>query len=332
MDSNESFAADYYEGAGNYDRETVRFFDVAHEGAQVRAIGAAAGALGQLRGFNPRSIVVIATDHISRAAAEAAATMRAPLPLPVVVTRTLPDYVGPLDVVVVVGDCTEDFRTGDDTRCLSTATRRGAVGIVAGPHRAPIVEDAPDSVTVIPALPSTAKASPLRSFALVWAVLDSLTQPSEMIAEYLYALADEVDVELQALSPQREETVNAARQLRAFSAHGRVLHVGISRCGEAVAKLASHIWSARGIPSGLTGAAELPEATAQSAETSIFHDPFIDGDDSGELVALKTIMWAEPKSSLPRSRAEYTEPTSLGEAASAARLIVRAYATTAMDV
>lgn len=318
-------SSDYFTGAGGYDRETVRFFDVAHEGAQVRGIAPQSERLERLRGLDPRSVVVVGTDQVSRAAARAALELRAPLPLPVVVSTVLPDYVGPLDVVIVLGECVHDAQTGQDTRSLSTAARRGAETILAGPARGPILEDAPDSVHVVPALPTTAGASPLRAMALVWAVLDALAQPAELTAEFFGALAGEVDAELEALSPQRDETVNAARQLRAFADAANVVHTGHDRGGLAVAALAARLWTAKGIASGYT---EEPLDNAPAED--IFHDPFIDGPSA--LVPLRTIVWAAPDTTLPASRAEYAEPTGLGEASTTARLVARAYAATAMDV
>ena len=45
----------YYDPAAHYDVESVRFFDVAHEGAHVRALAQAAEMLSDLRGTSPRS-------------------------------------------------------------------------------------------------------------------------------------------------------------------------------------------------------------------------------------------------------------------------------------
>lgn len=314
---------DYFTGAGGYDREAVRFFDVAHEGAQVRAVAEATGALERLRGMQPRSLVIVATDQISRAAAEAAVELRAPLPLPVVVTRVLPDYVGPLDIVAVVGECEDDPRTGEDTRSLLTAAGRGAETVLAGPARGPITEDAPASTLVLDAPPTAAGPSPLRAMALVWALLDAPGTPPEITAEFLRSLADEVDAELAALSPQRDESVNAARQLRAFAAGANVVHTGSGPCGRAVAALAARIWSARGMPSGF--AAPVEELPAPD----IFHDPYL--DEGAAVVPLRAVVWAEAASSLPASRAEFAEPTGLGDSSAAARLVVRAFAATAME-
>ena len=57
----------FYDGSA-YDPETVRFFDVAQEGAQVRQIGGlvAQGALSAFEGLRPRSVVVMLDGQIHR--------------------------------------------------------------------------------------------------------------------------------------------------------------------------------------------------------------------------------------------------------------------------
>lgn len=329
--------SDYYEGAGNYDRETVRFFDIAHEGAQVRAIIDALAPLAQLHGLNPRSLVVLATDQIARAAARAVTQVREPLPLPVVVTDTLPGYVGALDVVVVVGDAAD---REDDLRALTTAAQRGAETVLAGPARGPIVDEAPRSTVVVPALPTAMGPSPARTIAVVAAVLDVLTAREldvEAVAQRYRVLADELDAELTAVSPERDEDVNAARQLRAFIRDARVVHTGVTRHGAALAELVATLWSCRGLASGVVSAEELPQALElargpRAATDDIFHDPFLDGPV--ELVPLKVVCWAQPDadaSAGPNTRAETVASQELGEAAAALRLLARAYAVTALD-
>lgn len=101
-------SSSYYGGAGDYNREAVRFFDVAHEGAQLRAVANAADVLGQLRGQRPRSVVVVASDSLALAAARFVVERRAPIRYPLTITRTLPAFVGALDIVVVVGDAADN--------------------------------------------------------------------------------------------------------------------------------------------------------------------------------------------------------------------------------
>ncbi len=333
---------EYYEGAGNYDRESVRFFDVAHEGAQLRAVGEITGELSRLHGLNPRSVVVVGIDQIARAAARAVVALRSPLTLPVLVTDAVPSYVGPLDVVLVVGDAAT---REEDLRGLVTAAARGAETVLAGPSRGPLLDDAPATTIVLPALPTAAGPSPARTIASTTVVLDALAGDTDVISQELKVLADEVDAELTSLSPERDAPMNPARQLREFVADSRVVHSGTTRCGAAVAALIAELWSARGIPSGFVAAEELHLAREFSRPPGsgevddLFHDPFLDGPV--ELVPLKTILWAQaagadgtvPENALviPNSRVESVESTELGSTVQALRLIARAYAATALE-
>ena len=311
---------DYYSGAGHYDRETVRFFDVAHEGAQLRAISQHMGSLEHLRGTNPRSVVIVATDQIAAAAAQAALTLRTPLDVPVVVTGALPTYVGALDVVLMVGD---HAGREEDARALITAANRGAVTVLAGPARGPLLDDAPAATVILPALPTAAGPSPARTMAAVGAVLDAVTCDPEEIAQQLAVLAEEVDQELTSLSPERDISVNPARQLRLFAADARVVHAGAGRCGGAVAKLVSELWSARGLPSGYADVEELAASREFAAPGA---------DDMFELVPLKTVLWAHSDTAgAPNTRAEAVDAAELGEQAQAARLVTRAFAATALE-
>lgn len=317
-------------------REEALFFDVAHEGAQIRAVGQAAESLAALTGLQPRSVVVLATDSIAAAAARALCAFAGPLEVPVVVADVLPAYVGPLDVVVVVGD---NAGRDEDLRALITAADRGAETILAGPAQGPLLDDAPQATTVIPALPAVAGTSALRTCAVVGAVLAVLHRPAAEVAERFDTIASEVDVELEAASPQRDAAVNPASALRGHADGGRVLHTGFGRAGSAVAGLAAALWSVNGIPSAAVDAAELPGAVERAqlahpapATDDIFYDPYIDGPS--ELVGLTTVVWscevADPVASAG-SRVEAVETDSADVAARAARLVTRAYAATALS-
>nr|VDG62534.1 Uncharacterised protein [Streptococcus thermophilus] len=323
----------YFEGAAHYDRETVRFFDIAHEGAQLRAVAEAAGRLEHLAGVNPRSVVVLATDQIAAAAARCALTLAgqeraagagAGLRWPVMVANELPGYVGPLDVVVVVGDAPDAEAV---TRALSTAAGRGAETVLAGPQTGPVVEDAPDPTVVLPAPPTTLGASPLRTIAAVTAVLQTLEgATSHQVAE-LAAAADDVDEELRQLSPERDSTTNLARQLREFVAGKRIMHTGYTTSGAAVAEVAAVIWAVKGLAGGFVDKHELAGALEETSSPAddIFHDPYLDGP----VVSVATIVWGEDDPRLPGGRAEQSAATSLFTQALC--LIVRAYATTALS-
>ncbi len=318
--------ASYYEGAGDYDRETVRFFDVAHEGAQLRAVAAVAG-LADLYGMRPRSVVVVGTDQIARAAARCVVQLRSPLRVPVLVVDSLPSYVGALDVVVMVGDVADN---DDYSRDLISAGQRGATVVFAGPSQGPLIDDTSSATLVIPALPTAVGASPARTIGVVSTVLDVLEQPTPIVVQKLDDLADEIDEELTNVSPERDATVNPARQLREFVAGSRILHTGLNRHGRAVAEFVATLWSVRGVPSGYCHPDEIPRALEQPpAAGDIFHDPFLDGPSG--LVPLKTIVWAHGDAPWLHARPEHILATRLGDTAEAYRLIARAFAATALD-
>lgn len=329
----------YYDGAAEYDRETVRFFDVAHEGAHVRAVAEATGMLSSLRGSSPRSVVVLVTDAVSEAAAECAVALLEFGRAPVMVTRTLPDFVGALDVVVVVGDAPDaETVTGQ----VAAAAGRGAEVVLAGPPDGPVVEDAPRGAILLPAPPTADGASPLRTISAVLAVCTELSNSPSLVNE----LADAVDDELRQLSPERDATVNLARQLRDYAEGARILHTGYTDAGAAVGRLIAALWSARGLPSGFVGREDLVVALENSDDAAgsgssggssgaddIFYDPFIDGPPAQ--VPVKTIVWAQREPHLLGARAEYIEESagSFGDIdlAAALRLIVRGLAATAMQ-
>ncbi|AGF71749.1 hypothetical protein [Corynebacterium halotolerans] len=319
----------YLDGSG-YDRETVAFYDVAHEGAQVRTVAGVLDQLAGLYGLNPRSVVVLPTDQVSHAAARFVTAVRSPLRLPVVVTDTLPGYVGALDVVIAVGDRGEDPEL---SQALLTAARRGAVTILAGPAQGPILEDAPDDCVIVPASPTAVGPSPSRAITVVGTVLDLLEEDPDLVGQRLQEVADAVDAELEQLSPERDELVNPGRQLRAFVEGARVLHTGRSRLGRALAEIVATIWSTKGLPSGFVEADELGTALAAGpaapAADDIFHDPYLDGP--AVVLPLKTIVWAEEEAGLAHSLAVHCESPGLGDSASALKLITRGFAATAYE-
>ena len=314
---------DYYDGS-RYDPETVRFFDVAHEGAQVRAVSGVVDRLAELRGRQPRSIVVVATDHIALASARFAAATRAPLRMPLVVCDRMPGYIGPLDVVLAVGDRADDSITA---QALITAANRGATTIFVGPPSGPILEDLPDDCLVVPALPTAAGASPARSITAVCTLLDALEEDPRLIAERLTKLAEDIDDEAAQLSPERGEVVNLGRQLHAWADGARVVHTGVDRGWTAVAELVSALWASRGLASGWTTPEELPVALRDvPAQSDIFHDPFLDGPFA--VLPLKVIVWGAETTDLANATAVAAPASGLGRLGQVHRLITRGFAVT----
>lgn len=318
----------------DYDRDAVRFFDIAHEGAQLRAVAQAVPELARLSGMRPRSVVVLATDSVAEAAARATVTWIKRCEVPVTVTRALPAYTGALDVVVIAG---AEASRESDLRALATAVSRGAEVVVAGPAHGPLIDDTPAHAIRIPALPTAMGPSPARTVGVVGAVIGSLIQPLDIVAERLALIADEVDEELRALSPERDDAVNPARQLRAYAEGARIVHTGAEAASYAVAQLASAVWTAKGMASGALPADELPGAmdaassVAGSPEQDLFYDPFIDGPS--ELVGLKAVVWACEGSEGLNATGAWVESAgddTTDPAARAMRLATRAFAVTAL--
>lgn len=318
----------YLDGSA-YNPETVKFYDVAHEGAQIRAVAGAIPALQGIYGLAPRSVVVIASDHVADASARFVARMRSPLRVPLVITDALPSYVGALDMVIILGDRAD---APDISQAMISADRRGATTILVGPPRGPILEDAPDDTIVVPALPTVYGASPARSITALSTVLDLLEENPDLVGQRLLDTATCVDEELEQLSPERDAVVNPGRQLREYADLARVVHTGRGRPGFAIAELMSVIWSLKGIPSGAAALEEI-ELPPPAPEHDLFHDPLLDGP--ADLLALKAVVWAEEPevaATLPNALAANCDTPGTGPLAAALKLITRGLAATVYDL
>lgn len=340
----------------HYDPETVRFYDVAHEGAQVRSVAGALPVLEPLSGAQPRSIVVLPTDSVARACAEMVASGNAPATAalaqaaarqPVSVVNALPSYVGALDVVIVMGEAGEcDWASRD----IITAARRGATTIFVGPGEGPIVEDLPEDTLVIPALPTARGASPARYISALTALIGSLGVGVGGLESTLTGIADAIDAELETLSPQRDATVNPGRELAEFCAGSLVVHssgpVPYDPQGQVqpdigghVARIAAVLWSTHGLVSSAVSSLELPRCierarSARPASDDLFYDPFIDGESSGnDLVSLRVVLWGQEEANLANAIPVNVtdEVPGMGNLGSALQLITRAYAATAYE-
>lgn len=316
-------ADDYYFGSGTLGEnnvETIRFFDVAHEGAQVRNIAGvvAEGRLERLHRLNPRSLVVVATDQLSRAAAQAVATLRSPLRLPMVVATALPNYVGALDLVVVVGD----RNSSEAHQALQVAAARGAVTALVGTH-GPVAEDAPEQTLRFPVLPAGVGSSPTRTMSAVCSILDLLEEDPDLVVQRLHSTADAIDTELESLSPERDEMVNLGRQLRSHVTGAHAVHTG----NRAIAELVATLWTLKGIPSTSADVVELPEVFTDSDPTEdLFHDPFL--DPPGKVIPLKAVVWAAELRGVPAALEQNCSVDTPGPVAEALTLITRGYAAT----
>lgn len=300
-----------------HDAEQIRFFDVAHEGAQVRStVGVvAAGALDQLYGMNPRSVVVVATDQISRAAAQTVCTLRSPLRRPLLVTDSLPHYFGALDILIVAGES----NSAAAHHAIHTAASRGAFNILVGTE-GPVAEDAPGDTVIFPVLPTALGASPARTISAVATVLDLLEESPDLVIQRLESTADIIDAEVENLSPERDLSVNPGRQLREHVEGARILHTG----NRAIAEMVATLWSLKGMPAAAVDVEELSAGIIP--EPDPFHDPFLDGPAA--VVPLKAVIWAMELQGVPGALEQNCTEMMPGPLAEALTLITRGYAAT----
>ncbi|MBI9001665.1 hypothetical protein M0E87_00400 [Corynebacterium sp. CCM 9185] len=315
---------DWSDGS-RYDRDAVRFFDVAHEGAQVRCVAGLieTGALDDLTATRPRSVIIVAGDLLSARAAQLAVALRSPLRQPMIVTDVLPSYTGPLDVVIVASGHAHD---PERARALSAAVGRGCPTVLIAPSRGPLVDDAPSRVVIVPEPPTVQTSSPARITATVDAVLDLLEQDRDLVVDSLKRVADEIDAELVTLRPERDELVNPARRLRASVEGRRIIHSAEDPVGTAVAGVVTAIWNSAGLPGSVIPQPELGIAlpVLRPRSGDVFHDPYL--DEGPTVLSLRIVIWAVEDTRLPEATAQGWGEPAPGRLAGALRLTTRGWA------
>ncbi|BAU95133.1 hypothetical protein N24_0871 [Corynebacterium suranareeae] len=323
----------FYDGS-SYDPETVRFFDVAQEGAQVRLIGGlvAQGALSAFEGLRPRSVVVMVDGQIHRECVRLVESLYSPMRQPLVITSQLPHYIGALDVLVVVTDNGGDEKA---LKALITASQRGVATLLIGPGSGPLIDESPQDTYVLPTLPTAAGLSPARIVASISTLLDLFESDPPIISNRLDHLADCIDEEVESLSPERDELVNPGRQLRSYVDHARIVHTGRSDVGLALANVVAALWTKRGLVSASLDFPELMESLPelrgpQPIADDIFHDPFL--DDEPTVVPFRAVVWAEEKPGIPDAMAQSCDGPSKGALTQALRLLVRGQSATIYSV
>lgn len=319
-----------FSGAG-YDPEAVRFFDIAHEGAQVRAIAAAVES-GKLAPAQARSLVVIPTDRVARACAHFVAgaavhprSSALAVQQPIMICDVLPAFVGALDTVVVIGERTDDLR---HLQALVDAARRGARTILVAPERGMLVEETPEDCAVIAPLPGHAGPSPARYICALEALAGAYGGAGVVARENLEELAAALDDILVGLAPDKGEELNVARQLADVAA-GPTIHVGT------VAPVVAALWATVGRCTAVLEPEEIPAAQERAGgatETDPFYDPLIDGP---RLVGSKVIVWADSVDSAAEAGLHYGPDVFVVRPERAPEhplgLIARAFAATAYD-
>lgn len=259
-------------------------------GAQVRAVAQAQseGVLDSLGDLRPRAVVVVTggSATAARAAALVVAVLGTRIDVPISVCPGLPGWIGPLDVVVVIGEDAGDPHLAD---AFSRAARRRAEVVLAAPLEGPLREavgdgDRADSrfVNLAPRLPVDPRFRFSGHVAALVAVLTGLTAvrltpPPAALAD----LADLLDAEALADHPGQESFYNQAKSLALRSAGVDCAWAG-DTAGAAViaAQAAAVFFAVAGQPvAAVDEAAGLAasQAAASGAGTdSIFYDPDFD--------------------------------------------------------
>jgi hypothetical protein len=261
-------------------------------GAQVRATASAVdeGALdgpgGLGRGERPRSLIWVAGRGAAESAgAILAATAGGAIAVPIVLAAEVPQWIGPLDVLVVAGD-----DPGDPVLAHAAATgvRRGARVVVAAPYEGPLRDITAGRVSVL--APRVWVPDEFALSGYLAAGLATLERVDPAVCVDLAALADELDAEALRNSAGRELFTNAAKSLAeqmtdrsAILAGDNAATLALARHVSATLLRAGHrVAAAVGLGDAITalqagagqgggGAAGLDDVAA------LFHDEELDG-------------------------------------------------------
>ena len=277
-------------------------------GAQVRSTAAAAEEAG-LRGVvgeRPRAVVLLTRPGAASAAAPLLLALLGPsCPVPVVTTRSVPMWVGPLDIVLAN---TTDPGDRELAEGLDRAVRRGARVVLTAPADGPVAAAvAGRAVLVVPRIevpPGLALPRTLTAGLLLFDALGLLETDVE-------ALAGELDREAERDHVAHESFVNPAKSL-ALRLTGRTPllwgtdPVATAVAGHCAGALAAHA-GVVAHAAGFHEAAALPvlrrEAIRDSAEVDVFSDPFGDpvGDPVGDRVGAP-VQDVPPRGAMPAVR------------------------------
>ncbi|MBV8932646.1 MAG: hypothetical protein JOZ47_15175 [Kutzneria sp.] len=210
----------------------------ASAGAQVRSVVEAAeesDVTAFVRG-QPRALVLVTRPGVGVAAAEALLAVLTPAcPVPVVVTDSVPSWIGPLDVVV---SHTEDPGDAVLAESIDRAARYGARVVVTGTEEGPVAAAAAGQALLLPPrVPVPTGFGFPRAFAagvVVVSALGLLDVDPRMVA-------DEMDREAERDHPMHESFINPAKSLALRMIDRTPLLWGLDPVATAVAAHAAHV-------------------------------------------------------------------------------------------
>ncbi|MBK1785702.1 hypothetical protein [Prauserella cavernicola] len=248
-------------------------------GAQVRATIEAAAELelsDRLDIGRPRAVVLVVRPGVSRSVTAVLNALLAPAcPVPVVISETVPSWIGALDVVLAH---TDDPYDSDLAGSLERAARYGATVVLSAPPDGPVASSiAGRGLLIAPRVlvpPELAFARALTAGLLTANTLGLLVSDVE-------GLADRLDSEAERCHPGHETFVNPAKALALRIADHTPLLWGLDQVAVAAAQHASY---ALGAHAGIVSdAADFRQALARPAlhravtrsggERNIFADP-----------------------------------------------------------
>lgn len=258
----------------------------ANAGAQVRSTAATSeeAGLAGLAGERPRALVLITRPGAAAAAAPLLVALLGPsCPVPVVTARSVPVWVGALDVVLAH---TADPGDRELAEGVDRAVRRGAHLMITAPPDGPVAAAAAGrSILLSPRLDIPPGLVLPRALAAGLLLLDTLGL-RHTDAE---GLAGELDREAERGHPGHESFVNPAKSLALRMAEHTPLLWGTDRiatavAGHAAASLAAHagvVGHAAGIGEAMALSVLRREAAGGGAEPDVFHDPYLDAHGGG---------------------------------------------------
>ncbi len=244
----------------------------ASAGAQIRSVATAVRGLS--RPDRPRAMVVVgacAAIDLQLVSALYVSTAGAPI----LAATTLPPWVGPLDLVVVLADSPDDPLAA---QAAALADRRGATTVVRAAEHGPVAAAATGAllapvVAVPEALATTAR----------WALLCAVAASAGLgPMPDLEAAATLLDATALACSPGAETFLNSGVNIAEYLSDGLPLLISTDPPGDALAAAARRaIGALAGTPAAVLGHAEIAGQPGLLARIGQARDPFADPLDDG---------------------------------------------------
>lgn len=238
---------------------------LAETGARIRraALSAPVGSVDPAD--RPRGVIVLGAEaRLVRAVLEPVC----PVPFMAWPGPLLPAWVGPLDLVVVMGG---RDATKWEIECAAEAARRGATLIVAAPDDSPLAAAASSSATTrVP----TAEGDPMAAAIAVLSLLGELELGPRVVPELV---ADAADMVAEECSPRVEIGQNVSKDIALGLAEGLPLvWGGTVLAARASRRIAESMRRASGRPALAADADELETVLRAVTPRDMFADPFDD--------------------------------------------------------